>query len=192
VCFYSDGLVERRDEPLGARLDQLAATVSAEPPEQVCISITGQLVGLDPSPDDVALLVLRREASHLAPLELSRPAVASSLGEIRAAVRRWLADIDASPADVTDLLLAVGESTSNVVEHAYGPGGGILAVRLELQPPDVVVTVKDSGQWRPPRGINRGRGSHIMAAVGDVIVDRGPEGTEVVIRRRLGTIGGES
>jgi anti-sigma regulatory factor (Ser/Thr protein kinase) len=192
VCFYSDGLVERRDESLGARLDQLAATVSAQPPEQVCISITGRLVGLDPSPDDVALLVLRREASHLAPLELSRPAVAPSLGEIRAAVRRWLAKIDASPADVTDLLLAVGESTSNVVEHAYGPGGGTLTVRLELQPPDVVVTVKDSGRWRPPRGTNRGRGSHIMAAVGDVIVDRGPDGTEVVIRRRLGTAGGGS
>jgi anti-sigma regulatory factor (Ser/Thr protein kinase) len=93
---------------------------------------------------------------------------------------------------VTDLLLAVGESTSNVVEHAYGPGGGTLTVRLELQPPEVVVTVKDSGRWRPPRGTNRGRGSHIMAAVGDVIVDRGPDGTEVVIRRRLGTAGGGS
>lgn len=192
VCFYTDGLVERRDEPLGARLDQLAATVSAAPPEDVCISITGRLVGLDPSPDDMALLVLRREPRYLAPLELSRPAVASTLGEIRAAVRRWLAEIDASPADVTDLLLAVGESTSNVVEHAYGPGGGTVTVRLELQPPDVVVTVKDTGRWRPPRGTNRGRGSHIMAAVGDVAVERGPEGTEVVIRRRLGTVAGRS
>jgi anti-sigma regulatory factor (Ser/Thr protein kinase)/putative methionine-R-sulfoxide reductase with GAF domain len=192
VCFYTDGLVERRDEPLGARLDKLAATVSAAPPEDVCIRVTGRLVGLDPSPDDMALLVLRREPSYLAPLELSRPAVASTLGEIRAAVRRWLAEIDASPADVTDLLLAVGESTSNVVEHAYGPGGGTVTVRLELQPPEVVVTVKDTGRWRPPRGTNRGRGSHIMAAVGDVIVERGPEGTEVVIRRRLGTVAGGS
>lgn len=192
LCFYSDGLVERRDEPLGARLDRLAASVSTAPPEQVCISITGRMVGLDPSPDDVALLVLRRKSSHLAPLELSRPAVASSLGEIRAAVRRWLAEIDASPADVTDLLLAVGESTSNVVEHAYGPGGGSLSVRLELLPPEVVVTVTDSGQWRPPRGTNRGRGSHIMAAVGNVAVERRPEGTEVVIRRRIGTVAGLS
>ena len=41
----------------------------------------------------------------------------------RAAARRWLVEAGATPAEVTDLLLAVGESTSNVVEHAYGPGG---------------------------------------------------------------------
>ena len=52
------------------------------------------------------------------------PAVASSLRDIRAAAKRWLTTIDARPEDVMDVLLAVGEATSNVVEHAYGPEGG--------------------------------------------------------------------
>ena len=186
VCFYTDGLVERREEPLARRLALLEEVVVAGAPEEVCTTVMNRLIGRQRSSDDVALLVVRRQEGHLAPLEVSRPAVASSLGEIRAAVRRWLAQVDASPADVTDLLLAVGEAPSNVVEHAYGPQGGTVTVRLELQPPEVVVTVRDTGRWRAPRGTNRGRGSHIMAAVGQVTVSRRSDGTEIVIRRRVG------
>jgi anti-sigma regulatory factor (Ser/Thr protein kinase) len=84
------------------------------------------------------------------------------------------------------VVLAVGEATSNVVEHAYGPGGGLVHVRLELEQQDVLVTVRDSGRWRSPRGDNRGRGTHIIEAVTDELtVDRRSNGTEVVIRRRL-------
>jgi anti-sigma regulatory factor (Ser/Thr protein kinase)/putative methionine-R-sulfoxide reductase with GAF domain len=191
VCFYTDGLVERRTEPLVRRLNLLEQVVAAAPPEQVCTTVMNRLIGRERPPDDVALLVVRRQEGHLAPLDVSRPAVASSLGEIRAAVRRWLAQVDASPADVTDLLLAVGEATSNVVEHAYGPQGGTVTVRIELQPPEVVVTVRDTGRWRAPRGTNRGRGSHIMAAVGEVSVTRRTGGTEVVIRRRVGAPDGQ-
>lgn len=186
VCFYTDGLVERRDRPLDARLDLLAAAVSAGPPEQVCTTVMNRLVGDERPGDDVALLAVRRLDGCDAPLDLTFPAVSSALGDIRAAVRRWLSGVGAGSDDVTDVLLAVGESTSNVVEHAYGPGGGMVRVRLELDPPDVVVTVRDWGRWRPPRGTNRGRGRRIMEAAGDVTIDRRLDGTEVVIRRRLG------
>jgi anti-sigma regulatory factor (Ser/Thr protein kinase) len=112
--------------------------------------------------------------------------VASSLRDTRASVKRWLSHVGAGPDDVMDLLLAVGEATSNVVEHAYGPMGGLVHVRFELRRPEVVVTVRDTGRWRSPRGANRGRGTHIMRAVTDqVTIDRRSDGTEVVIRRRL-------
>jgi hypothetical protein len=63
-------------------------------------------------------------------------------------------------------------------------------VRLELERPDVVVTVRDNGRWRPPRGDNRGRATHNNQAVTDeVTVDRRRDGTEVVIRRRVGEAG---
>jgi anti-sigma regulatory factor (Ser/Thr protein kinase) len=63
-------------------------------------------------------------------------------------------------------------------------------VRLELRGPDVVVTVRDTGRWRSPRGDNRGRGTHIIHAVTDEFtIDRRPNGTEVVLRRRVGQAG---
>jgi anti-sigma regulatory factor (Ser/Thr protein kinase)/putative methionine-R-sulfoxide reductase with GAF domain len=194
VCLYSDGLVERRGVSLDARLGRLCDAVTVRPAEDVCTTVMVQLVGDDRPTDDVALLTVRRlDPPSAEPLELAVPAVASSLRDIRAAVKRWLATIDARPEDVMDVLLAVGEATSNVVEHAYGPRGGLVHVRLELQRPDVVVTVRDTGHWRSPRGANRGRGTHIIRAVTDeVAIDRRSNGTEVVIRRRVGRAGSTS
>jgi anti-sigma regulatory factor (Ser/Thr protein kinase)/putative methionine-R-sulfoxide reductase with GAF domain len=193
VCLYTDGLVERRHVSLDARLQRLCGAVTAKPPEEVCTSVMAELIGPEPPTDDVALLAFRRgDVGPAAPLELALPAVASSLREIRAAVKRWLAEVGAGPADVMDLLLAVGEATSNVVEHAYGAQGGTVRVRLELQGPDVVATVRDTGRWRSPRGANRGRGTHIIEAVADEVrVDRQPGGTVVVVHRRIGEDGVE-
>jgi anti-sigma regulatory factor (Ser/Thr protein kinase)/putative methionine-R-sulfoxide reductase with GAF domain len=192
VCLYSDGLVERRGVSLDARLGWLREAVTVRPAEDVCTTVMVQLVGDDRPTDDVALLTVRRlDPPSADPLDLAVPAVASSLRDIRAAAKRWLTTIDARPEDVMDVLLAVGEATSNVVEHAYGPKGGLVHVRLELQRPDVVVTVRDNGRWRSPRGDNRGRGTHIIHAVTDEFTtDRRSNGTEVVIRRRVGQAGG--
>jgi anti-sigma regulatory factor (Ser/Thr protein kinase)/putative methionine-R-sulfoxide reductase with GAF domain len=188
LCFFTDGLVERRDALLDDRLELLRTVVSSAPAETVCSAVMARLIGLDRSEDDVAVLAVRRVDGGTDPLEVTMPAVASALGDVRAAVRRWLADAGAGPTEVTDVLVAVGEATSNVVEHAYGPEGGQMSVRLELREPDLVVaSVRDSGRWRPPRGTNRGRGALIMQAAADeVTVDRGPGGTQVVIQRRLG------
>jgi len=191
VCLYSDGLVERRGVSLDARLGRLRDAVTVRSAQDVCTTVMVQLIGDDRPTDDVALLTVRRlDPPSAEPLELAVPAVASSLRDIRAAAKRWLTTIDARPEDVMDVLLAVGEATSNVVEHAYGPRGGVVHVRLELQRPDVVVTVRDTGHWRSPRGDNRGRGTHIIQAVTDeVTIDRHSNGTELVIRRRVGQAG---
>ncbi|HEY6698263.1 MAG TPA: SpoIIE family protein phosphatase, partial [Acidimicrobiales bacterium] len=191
VCFYSDGLVERRGVSLDARLEQLCDAISVHPAEEVCTTVMVHLVGDDRPTDDIALLTVRRlDLPSAEPLDLTMPAVASSLRDIRAVARRWLTAVGAGPEDLMDLLLAVGEATSNVVEHAYGPKGGLVHVRLELRRPDVVVTVRDTGRWRSPRGDNRGRGTHIIQAVADqVTIDRRSDGTEIVIRRRVGEAG---
>jgi anti-sigma regulatory factor (Ser/Thr protein kinase)/putative methionine-R-sulfoxide reductase with GAF domain len=191
VCLYSDGLVERRGVSLDARLGRLCEAVTVRSVEDLCTNVMIQLVGDDRPTDDVALLAVRRlDPPSAEPLDLVVPAVASSLRDIRAATKRWLTTIDARPEDVMDVLLAVGEAASNVVEHAYGPKGGLVHVRLELQRPHVVVTVRDDGSWRSPRGDNRGRGTHIIQAVTDEFTtDRRSNGTEVVIRRRVGQAG---
>ena len=188
LCFYTDGLVESRNTSLNVGLDRLCGSVVAGPVDSVCAEIMARLVGDDPAGDDVAILALRRQDSgEIGPLDLVMPALPWSLRDIRFAVRRWLSAVGAAPRTVADLLVAVGEASTNAVEHAYGPGGGTVSVHLELQMPDVLATVRDTGRWRPPRGENRGRGTMFMRNCSDDLrIDHGPTGTNVVIRRRLG------
>lgn len=101
-------------------------------------------------------------------------------------MRRWLSSVGIDGHLGGDLLLAVGEACTNSVEHAYGPAGGDVHLRLELLDGEVVITVRDRGHWRPARGKNRGRRLTLMQKCGDdVQIDRSDEGTTVVIRRRL-------
>jgi anti-sigma regulatory factor (Ser/Thr protein kinase) len=104
-------------------------------------------------------------------------------------MRCWLSAVGAAPRAVADLLVAVGEACTNAIEHAYGPGGGAVTVHVEIQPPDVLATIRDTGQWRVPRSANRenrGRGTVFMRNCSDDLrIDHDPAGTNVVIRRRL-------
>ncbi|HXT44074.1 MAG TPA: GAF domain-containing SpoIIE family protein phosphatase [Pseudonocardiaceae bacterium] len=75
LCFYTDGLVERRGISLDVGLKDLCAAVVAGPVESVCTRIMGRLVGDDPPADDIAVLVLRRQPlDEIETLELARPA----------------------------------------------------------------------------------------------------------------------
>jgi serine phosphatase RsbU (regulator of sigma subunit) len=60
LCLLTDGLIERRDEPIDHRLRRLCKTVTTEHPDVTCAAVTVALIGNDPAPDDVALLIARR------------------------------------------------------------------------------------------------------------------------------------
>jgi sigma-B regulation protein RsbU (phosphoserine phosphatase) len=62
LCFYTDGLVERRGELIDDGLDRLCRAVTAEPVEAACAAVMGALVGNEPARDDIALLMVRRLA----------------------------------------------------------------------------------------------------------------------------------
>jgi len=187
VCFYTDGLVERRGAPLDAGLERLCDAVHPGAASEVCAEVMVELIGDEEPEDDVALLTLRRpDRADVGPMEMAVPAVPESLKEVRSAMRRWLSLVEADADAMSDLLVAVGEATSNAVEHAYGPAGGTVRVKLVLQGFDVIATVSDEGRWRPPRGENRGRGTLLMQRCGDeVTIDHRPQGTEVTIRRGI-------
>ena len=186
LCFYTDGLVERRAIPLDDGLQRLCGAVGAGPAESVCSRIMRQLIGDEPPADDIAVLVLRRQQlTEIGPLELALPAQPWSLKDVRDSLRPWLSAVGAGPRAVADLLIAVGEACTNVVEHAYGPEGGIMTVRLELELPDVVATIEDLGRWQSHHE-GRGRGMLVMRrCVDDVRISRSSTGTTVVIRRCL-------
>jgi putative methionine-R-sulfoxide reductase with GAF domain len=60
ICLYTDGLIERRGEPLDAGLARLCAAVVTGSPELACAAVMGALVGSESAPDDIALLMIRR------------------------------------------------------------------------------------------------------------------------------------
>jgi serine phosphatase RsbU (regulator of sigma subunit) len=60
LCFYTDGLVERRDSMIDANLARLCEAIVPGPPDTVCATVMAALIGREPVRDDVALLTLRR------------------------------------------------------------------------------------------------------------------------------------
>jgi anti-anti-sigma factor len=136
----------------------------------------------------IAALVLVHcpDSSQVGPVELVLPAQPRALKNIRHTLRRWLSGVGASPRVVDDVLIAVGEACTNVVDHAYGTEGGIVDVHLGLQGPDLVATIADTGQWGKPSVGNRGRGTLFMRHCSDELrIDHDPTGTTVVIRHHL-------
>ena len=65
VFLYTDGLVERRDDGIISRLEQLRAAVASAPEElDACLDhVTATMVGDLVRSDDVALLKLRYRPS---------------------------------------------------------------------------------------------------------------------------------
>ncbi|MFI0407892.1 PP2C family protein-serine/threonine phosphatase [Actinomadura sp. 3N508] len=63
LCFYTDGLVERRDDDLDDGITRLCDAVYPGPPETVGAAVMRALIGKQPSGDDVALLLMRRSLS---------------------------------------------------------------------------------------------------------------------------------
>jgi phosphoserine phosphatase RsbU/P len=60
VAFYTDGLVERRGEPIDVGLDRLCAAISLAHPNDVTRDVMHQLIGSTTPDDDIALVVLRK------------------------------------------------------------------------------------------------------------------------------------
>jgi serine phosphatase RsbU (regulator of sigma subunit) len=66
LCFYTDGLVERRDSSIHSRIARLIDVVYAGPPEEVGAAVMAALIGREPPGDDVALLLMRRDFAETA------------------------------------------------------------------------------------------------------------------------------
>ena len=109
------------------------------------------------------------------------------LAPMRRMVNRWLQARGAQPSEVSALTLACGEACANAIEHAYAPGLAYFELEAVHEDGLVTLTVRDTGRWRGPRGVNRGRGlKMIEAAVDELAVNTGEDGTELVMRHRLG------
>ena len=66
VCFYTDGLIERRNQTIDDGLARLCQTVTAQSPDAACAAVMAALVGNHPVRDDIALLMIQRSPSGTA------------------------------------------------------------------------------------------------------------------------------
>ena len=64
VAFYTDGLIERREESLDEGFERLRTATTSGPPERVAADIMRKLVGDIIPQDDIALLVMHRIATQ--------------------------------------------------------------------------------------------------------------------------------
>src|SRR5439155_1481293 len=113
-------------------------------------------------------------------------ALAEELLPLRRQLRRWLAARGANEREIAAITLATQEACANAVEHAYGLADATFHLAAVHDGPAIEIVVRDRGQWRPPRGKNRGRGMALMRAlVDDVEVTRHDGGTTVRLLPRL-------
>jgi anti-anti-sigma factor len=189
LLLYTDGLVEKRGDSIEAGMEALREAVAGPPGDLDSLCDDRILEALRPGAqaDDVALLALRLLPVADDRLDLSFPAEARVLASVRRTMRQWLNGQGASPDEVHDLVLACNEAATNVLEHAYGPGGGLLEVEATRDDQRVSVTVRDRGQWRSAREGEQGRGFLLMHSLVDAVeVLPGPAGTEIRLHRALG------
>jgi serine phosphatase RsbU (regulator of sigma subunit)/anti-sigma regulatory factor (Ser/Thr protein kinase) len=189
ILFYTDGLLERRNESLDVGLERLRSTAQQAldgPPtnEAVTELLEGMIEGPRPT-DDVALMVLYRDAIPATELEFAVDARARSLLPIRRAVSRWLEDLEVQDGLAKEIVMAVHEASANVVEHAYGPMGGTITITATYEGGQVEVLIRDSGTWRGSSRGDRGNGLRLMRGLMDAVtVDTSEGGTSVTLRRR--------
>jgi serine phosphatase RsbU (regulator of sigma subunit)/DNA-binding response OmpR family regulator/anti-sigma regulatory factor (Ser/Thr protein kinase) len=190
LLLYTDGLVERRAEPIDEGIARLRQALSEAPADAEALSdhVIARVLADRPGSDDVAMLAMRLLGAPEGALELSLPAVSGSVTIARHRVREWLR-VNAPELDRdarSDLEVALTEACSNVVRHAYGPADASFQVTALREGDAVALAITDQGHWRPPRGDHGGRGLVLMRALcDDVQIEKASEGTTVSLRRRL-------
>jgi serine phosphatase RsbU (regulator of sigma subunit)/anti-sigma regulatory factor (Ser/Thr protein kinase) len=189
LVLYTDGLVERRHEPLDVGFLRLGESVSHGPDdlEKLADHLLDDLLEETGPADDVAVLVMRPRTIRSA-LQLSVPARPEQLAPLRRTLRDWLAGVGASASDTYDVTLSVNEVASNAIQHAYGLGDAHFSVEGRVDDGELALVVQDFGSWRErsSRRTTGGRGLDIVRALMDgVDIERRSDGTAVRMHRRL-------
>ena len=185
LLLYTDGLIEDRHRGIDDGLAGLIADV-AKPTEHIDDLLDGLLVkaARQTRRDDIALIAM--EVTEPREFVLRLPAEPGRLIVLRRRLEDFLAAHEVPDEDAFDLVMAVSEAAANAVEHPVEPAEQAITVTASLQPDAVLVTVRDSGRWRPATGAGfRGRGLALIGALTELSVHRSPEGTEVTLRRPL-------
>jgi anti-sigma regulatory factor (Ser/Thr protein kinase) len=195
LLLYTDGLVERRGQSIDVGIKAAAAVLADTRglgPADCAERLTGQLV--DPAhDDDVAFLLYRSAAPDApvtaAPLSVSFPADPDELRGLRITLRDWFTALGLEAVAASELLHAVGEVTSNAIEHGsrLDPARHV-TITGQQDPGWIRMAVSDHGQWVEPvpdSGRGRGRGLMLARALVDHLeISATSAGTTVHLTKR--------
>ena len=146
IVLYTDGLVEERHRDIDDRLEELRATLAANPcetPDRTCDIVLEAMLPADPS-DDIALLVALTRAlpaEHVEEWEV--PVDPSAVAAVRVAVTRCLRDWG-----LDDLVFPTELILSELVTNAIRHGGGPIGVRL-IRDRVLICEVSDASDTSP-------------------------------------------
>ena len=159
MLLYTDGLVERRDEPLDDSLERLRSRFRSDSPHVICTDLLRAFVGSRVPTDDVVIVAIRRHAeAEVDPATLTPRSSSDSLlrysadfpAELEsvARARHWVADVLAE-CDLSDLAetpcLLVSELATNSLRHAESP----FQVTVELGSSELMLEVMDRSKELP-------------------------------------------
>jgi signal transduction histidine kinase/DNA-binding NarL/FixJ family response regulator len=151
LLLYTDGLVERRSEPLNdgfARLTTAASGCARLPAGQVCRDLISMMTPDHGYADDVAIIALRPAGTTTASHVDAMPASFSELRTARHRMRGWLAHLGTSRATAHDVLLGTGEALSNAMEHGSDlDPRRTVSIEAFASGDEISVTVTDAGRW---------------------------------------------
>jgi PAS domain S-box-containing protein len=188
LFLYTDGLVERRTRSLQEGLAALRTVIEegAEEPEQLVEEVIAGVVddGVEHS-DDIAMVTFRFLPTPGLQLRLDRDP--ERAGELRARLQAWLEEVGATREEIFDVTLACSEAFANAIEHPLHADGSGVDVQGSVSDGQLTLTVRDYGGWRQHRLREEGGlGLPLMRSLmSSVDVKRRPDGTTVVLRRRL-------
>ncbi|MCA2215211.1 SpoIIE family protein phosphatase [Jidongwangia harbinensis] len=189
LLLYTDGLVEDRKAGIDSGLTELTsnAATPAEHVEDLLDSLLEKVVR-QTRRDDIALLAL--QVTEPREFVLRLPADPNRLSVLRRRLDDFLTAHEVPENDVFDLTVAVSEAVANAIEHPIEPREPVVTVEASLADDAVVITVRDTGRWRPSTSAGfRGRGLALIGALSELSVVRSDSGTSVTLRRPLGAAG---
>lgn len=190
LLLFTDGLVERRGEPITDSFDRLLDALAEAPAEvdMLCEHVLRRTATEQGRDDDVAVLAVQLIDVAVGALELKLPALAQSVTVARHRLRAWLDENapELDPVARADLEVAWSEACSNVVRHAYGPAEASFEASARRVGDELRMTVRDTGQWRSPGNRSGGRGLRLMEQLSDeLVIDRQADSTTVTMVRQL-------
>lgn len=133
--------------------------------------------------------------------DLTLPTKTKFAATTRRAIIAYLRDFGVPEPTATDVMWAVDEAYTNVVQHAFPGGDGLFQIRVDLRPEEVTIEICDTGvgfdalaQPVQPRGrlAVSGRGIEMMRRLVSKVELESPTaegGTRVRLRQALGVAG---